>query len=134
MDGVRERESDRQKERMRKRETELKKERKRETARQRQRDRERERERERGGPTEASDVQHSDEVGGGLEGEALVDPGDHVVEQPAVHRLGQRVARVVGLLRLQRNPAETQGIMGVELSGPKYTHGPTAEPCDPVIQ
>ena len=114
MDGVRERESDRQKERMRKRETELKKERKRETARQR--DRDRETERERGGPTEASDVQHSDEVGGGLEGEALVDPGDHVVEQPAVHRLGQRVARVVGLLRLQRNPAETQGIMGVRHS------------------
>ena len=112
MDGGRERErqAERENEKERDRAKERKKERDSETETERQR------ERERGGPTEASDVQHSDEVGGGLEGEALVDPGDHVVEQPAVHRLGQRVARVVGLLRLQRNPAETQGIMGVRHS------------------
>lgn len=30
--------------------------------------------------TKASDVQDADEVGGGVEGEALVDPGHHVVE------------------------------------------------------
>lgn len=48
--------------------------------------------------TKASDVQDADEVGGGVEGEALVDSGHHVVKQTAVHGLCQSVPGVVGLL------------------------------------
>lgn len=58
--------------------------------------------------TEAGDVQHSDEVGGRLEGEALVHALDHVVEEAAVHRLGQGVTGVVGLFHLQRHPGEAK--------------------------
>lgn len=58
--------------------------------------------------TKASDVQHPDEVGGGLEGEALVYPFDHMVKQAAVHCFGQGIAGIVGLLHLQRNPGRTQ--------------------------
>lgn len=56
--------------------------------------------------TEAGDVQHSDEVGGRLEGEALVHSLDHVIEEAAVHCLGQGVASVVRLFHLQRHPGE----------------------------
>lgn len=56
--------------------------------------------------TEAGDVQHSNEVGGRLEGEALVHSLDHVVEEAAVHCLGQGIAGIVGLFHLQRHPGE----------------------------
>lgn len=60
--------------------------------------------------TKTSDVQDADEVGGGVEGEALVDPGHHVVEQAAVHGLRQGVPSVVGLLHFERHSGEdTQG-------------------------
>lgn len=54
--------------------------------------------------TEAGDIQHPDEVGGGFEGEALVDPPDHVIEEAAVHGLGQGVPGIVCLFHLQRHP------------------------------
>lgn len=54
--------------------------------------------------TEAGDIQHPDEVGGGFEGEALVDPPDHVIEEAAVHGLGQGVPGVVRLFHPQRHP------------------------------
>lgn len=50
--------------------------------------------------TKPSDVQHADEVGGRLEGEALVDTFDHMIEEAAVHGLGQRVPSIVRLLHL----------------------------------
>lgn len=56
--------------------------------------------------TKAGDVQHSDEVGGRLEGEALVHSLDHVVEEAAVHRLGQGIAGIVRLFHLERHPGE----------------------------
>lgn len=59
-------------------------------------------------PTKSSDVQDADEVGGGVERETLVNSGHHVVEQTAVHGLGQRVTSVVGLLHLQRDSGEAQ--------------------------
>lgn len=34
--------------------------------------------------TKASDVQHTNEVSRRVEGEALVDPGDHMIKQMAV--------------------------------------------------
>lgn len=51
--------------------------------------------------TKASDVQDANEVGGGVKGEALVDPGHHVVEQAAVHGLPQGVPSVVSLLHFE---------------------------------
>lgn len=57
-------------------------------------------------PTEPGDVQDADEVGRGIEREALVDSGDHVVEQAAVDCLRQGVAGVVGLLHFERNSVE----------------------------
>lgn len=62
-------------------------------------------------PTEAGDVQDADEVGRGIEGEALVDSGDHVVEQAAVDGLPQGVAGVVGLLHFERNSVEDKTAM-----------------------
>lgn len=38
--------------------------------------------------TKSSNVQHSNEVWGGLEGEAPVDPCDHMIEEAAVNGLG----------------------------------------------
>ena len=55
--------------------------------------------------TEARDVQHADVVAGRAEGDALVDDGHDVVEQPRVDALGERVAGAVGLVSLQRHPA-----------------------------
>lgn len=54
--------------------------------------------------TEASNVQDPNEVGRGLKRETLVDSLDHVIEEAAVHGLGQSVPRVVGLFHLQRHP------------------------------
>lgn len=60
--------------------------------------------------TKASDVQDADEVGGGVEGEALVDPGHHVVKQAAVNGLRQGVPSVVRLLHFEGNSdQDTQG-------------------------
>lgn len=50
--------------------------------------------------TKPSNVQHSNKVGGGLEGEALVHSLDHVIEEAAVHSLGQGIAGIVCLLHL----------------------------------
>lgn len=50
--------------------------------------------------TKAGDVQDPNEVGGSLERKALVDPLDHMIEEAAVHSLGQSVPGVVGLLHL----------------------------------
>lgn len=57
--------------------------------------------------TKASDVQDAYEVGGGVEGEALVDSGHHVVEQAAVHGLRQGVPSVVSLLHFEWHSAKT---------------------------
>lgn len=38
--------------------------------------------------TKSGNVQHSNEVRGGLEGEAPVNPGDHMIEEAAVNGLG----------------------------------------------
>ena len=65
--------------------------------------------------TETGDVQHPDEVVGRLEGEALVDPLDHVVEEATVHGLGQGVARIVSLFHPQRHPGGRGG--GKEVGG-----------------
>lgn len=63
--------------------------------------------------TKASDVQDADEVGGGVEGEALVDSGHHVVEQAAVHGLRQGVPSVVSLLHFEwHSGKDTQGEQG----------------------
>lgn len=60
-------------------------------------------------PTKASDVQDPDEVGRGVEGEALVDPGDHVVEQAAVHGLRQGITGVIGLLHFEGHSDKDTG-------------------------
>lgn len=60
-------------------------------------------------PTEASDVQDPDEVGRGVKGEALVDPGDHVVEQAAVHGLCQGITGVIGLLHFEGHSDKDTG-------------------------
>lgn len=54
--------------------------------------------------TKTSDVQHPDEAGRGLKGEALVDSFDHMIKEAAVHGLGQGISGVVCLLHLQRHP------------------------------
>lgn len=58
--------------------------------------------------TKASDVQHADEVGGCIKGEALVDPFDHMIKEPAVNGFGEGIAGIVGLFHLQRDPGEEQ--------------------------
>lgn len=62
--------------------------------------------------TEASDVQHADEVGGRIKGEALVDPFDHMIKEPAVNGFGEGIAGIVGLFHLQRDPGEEQSGAG----------------------
>lgn len=59
-------------------------------------------------PTKASDVQDTDEVGWGVEGEALVHSGHHVVKKAAVHGFGQRVPGVIGLLHFQWHPVKNK--------------------------
>lgn len=66
--------------------------------------------------TKASDVQDADEVGGGVEGEALVDSGHHVVKQTAVHGLCQGVPGIVGLLDFERHSGENTKITGLNKS------------------
>lgn len=56
--------------------------------------------------TKASDVQHTNEVSRRVKGEALVDPGDHMIKETAVDGFSQSVTCTGGLLHLQRNPAE----------------------------
>lgn len=65
--------------------------------------------------TEAGDVQDSDEVCRGVEGEALVDSGDDVVEESAVDGFGQSVSSVVGLLHLQRHSEENTDGKGIKV-------------------
>lgn len=59
-----------------------------------------------GALTKASDVQDTNEVGRGVKGKALVDPGHHVVEQVAVHRLRQGVPSVICLLHFEGHSGE----------------------------
>lgn len=66
--------------------------------------------------TKASDVQDADEVGGGVEGEALVDSGHHVVKQTAVHGLCQSVPGVVGLLDFEWHSGKDTKITGLNKS------------------
>ncbi len=65
--------------------------------------------------TKASDVQHTDEVSRRVEGEALVDPGDHMIEETAVDGFSQSITSTAGLLHLQRNPAEDNKLNGYPL-------------------
>lgn len=66
--------------------------------------------------TEASNVQHADEVGGRIKGEALVDPFDHMIKEPAVNGFGEGITGIVGLFHLQRHPGEEQsGTGGVKI-------------------
>lgn len=68
------------------------------------------------GLTEASDVQHADEVGGRIKGEALVDPFDHMIKEPAVNGFCEGITGIVGLFHLQRHPGEEQsGTGGVKI-------------------
>lgn len=66
--------------------------------------------------TKASDVQDADEVGGGVEGEALVDSGHHVVKQTAVHGLCQSVPGIVGLLDFEWHSGKDTKITGLNKS------------------
>lgn len=66
--------------------------------------------------TKASDVQDADEVGGGVEGEALVDSGHHMVKQTAVHSLCQSVPGVVGLLDFEWHSGKDTKITGLNKS------------------
>lgn len=66
--------------------------------------------------TKASDVQDADEVGGVVEGEALVDSGHHVVKQTAVHGLCQSVPGVVGLLDFEWHSGKDTKITGLNKS------------------
>ncbi len=68
------------------------------------------------GLTEASDVQHANEAGGRIKGEALVDPFDHMIKEPAVNDFGEGITGIVGLFHLQRHPGEEQsGTGGVKI-------------------
>ena len=59
--------------------------------------------------TETSDIQHTDECTGALEGEALVDALDNVVKQPTVDVLGKSITPVGCLLRLQWYTEKREG-------------------------
>lgn len=65
--------------------------------------------------TKASDVQHTDEVSRRVEGEALVDPGDHMIEETTVDSFSQSITSTAGLLHLQRNPTEDNKLNGYPL-------------------
>lgn len=56
--------------------------------------------------TKAGDVQHTNEVRRRVEGEALVDSGNHMIKETAVDGFSQSVTCTTGLLHLQRNPGE----------------------------
>lgn len=62
--------------------------------------------------TKASDVQHANEAGWSIKGEALVDSFDHMIKESAVNCFGEGITGIVGLFHLQRHPGEDQSGTG----------------------